>query len=212
MTTTRAGRAIGRDLQIPAEEIEDFTRKHWGLPPDFVYEHGDPRIPAKWLPEMGKIQEIAVQVVDDAGRRIGDLHIDFPDDDRCILAYDRRTHRLYLGYPDDLHAKIARRLWRPGQPTYGLAHYADAMRAFPGGRVGRHSAPGRAAYPKVQVQGLGPVEHVIYWTHKRGHGPSRYKHELGENTKIRPDLCVSEDGSLWFAGGNYTVEKHGIID
>lgn len=46
----------------------------------------------------------------------------------------------------------------------------------------------------------------------RGHGPSRYKHELGENSGIRPDLCVSKDGALWWAGGDYWIAKHGIIN
>ena len=188
-------------MPIPRDYIEDYTKKHWGNAPDFVYETEDPRLPP-YLSEMGKLQEVEIAVLDDNGRKIDVLTLDLPDDDRCILAYDKDAHRLYAVYPDTV-ARSLKRLFQPNMPTYSLAQIARSTR-------GRH-AQGRYPSP-VQAQSLGPCNHVIYWTHKKGHGPSRYKHELGENTHKPPDVCIDADGQLWFAGGNYTIRKHGIID
>lgn len=195
---------------VPRVEVDEYIAKHWGEEPDFVYEDPDPRLRPAVLHEMGKLQEIDVRVLDAGGRRIGSIHLDFPDDDRCILAYDRKTHRLYCVYPSNL-TPTARGLWQARTPAMPLARVARAL-GNARSRPGRHERAGCAPYPRVDVQPVGPVDHVVYWTHKRGHGPSRYKHTLGENSGIRPDLCVSADGRLWWAGGNYTVEKHGIID
>lgn len=202
----RGGYVRKNGHDVPQDLVKDYVKKHWGEPPDFIYEHPDPRLPPH-LVEMGKLQEIECDVIGEDGRKDGRLHLDFPDDDRCILGYDPKTHRLYCAYPDYLHKEIKRDLWLHDEPSIRLATLAGRL-----DRRGRHARKGRAAYPKVKVQSLGPCVYVVYWTHKRGHGPSRYIHHLGENSGIRPDLCVSSDGSLWFAGGNYTVERHGIID
>jgi hypothetical protein len=195
---------------VPDRYVRDYQEKHWGNMPDFVYYVNDPRLP-RFLPEMGKLQEIDVDVVHESGH-VDPITIDFPDDDRCILCYDKYTHRIYLCYPEDVHREIADRLWVEGAPTYPLSTVA---RSTNGGR-GRHAKPGRSMrqgkYPAVQVQNIGIMKAVVYFTHKKGHGPSRYVHGMGEDSKLHPDLCVSKDGQIWIAGGHYLVRKGGIED
>ena len=39
-----------------------------------------------------------------------------------------------------------------------------------------------------------------------------HRHELGEETGVRPYLAVDQDGRLWWVGGNYRVLDDGIVD
>lgn len=193
---------------VSVDAVRDYRRKHWGIDPDYVYQVSDPRLPDGPLIEMGKLDEIRVAEVDEDGKDTGQtMDICFPEDDRNLLAYDPKTHRLYCGYTTAMHRQVAKDLWIPDEASHSLT--SVARRIMPKGRHGRR---GHAPYPKVRVQSLGPVVHVVYHTHKKGHGPSGYIHHLGEDSGKRPDLCVSKDGALWWAGGNYTVKKHGIID
>lgn len=191
--------------KIPGRYVRDYQEKHWGNLPDFVYYVNDPRLP-RHLPEMGKLQEVDVDT--DKGM----FTLDFPDDDRCILCYDKYSHRIYLCYPEEIHDQVRDRLWVEGAPDYPLTTVAK----WTNDGKGRHAKPGRTTrqgrYPAVRVQPLGAMKNVVYYTHKKGHGPSRYIHGMGEDSKLHPELCVSKDGQLWIAGGNYHVAKHGIID
>lgn len=78
----------------------------------------------------------------------------------------------------------------------------------------RHTG-GRQAkgwYPNVIVKPVGIATAVIYFATKREDGSSNYIHRFGEESGIRPLLCVAEDGCLWFAGGDYTCPTAGITN
>jgi len=59
---------------------------------------------------------------------------------------------------------------------------------------------------------LGTVIAVTYFANKFNNGPSNYIHKLGEETGVRPILCVDGQGRFWWAGGNYTVTPDGLAD
>lgn len=187
---------------VPRKAIREYTEKHWGNAPDYVYEIPDDRLPAT-LVEMGKLEEIECYRIGKDGNPTDDtVIIKWPEDDRCILAFCPRTQRLYNAYPEAEHEDIARGLWRDDERHPWLGDVARAV----GGERSRYR------YPRVRVCIVGLVQHVIYYTHKKGDGPSRYIHHLGEDGGRQPVLCVDECGQTWWAGGDYTVEEHGIID
>ena len=67
-------------------------------------------------------------------------------------------------------------------------------------------------YEDIFVQPIGIMTNVVYACEKKGDGYSFYIHALGEESGIRPVLGMADDGSLWFAGGNYTAPIQGITD
>lgn len=66
--------------------------------------------------------------------------------------------------------------------------------------------------PKALAE-LGKLESVTYATHKKGDGPSSYTHEFGEEGGKRPSLAVDvKSKRLHIVGGDYRVERRGIVD
>lgn len=74
---------------------------------------------------------------------------------------------------------------------------------------GRHA---NGWYPDVTVKPVGLASVVIYDADKKTDGRSNYIHRFGEETGIRPMLCVDAKGGLWFAGGDYTTPTAGITN
>ena len=75
-----------------------------------------------------------------------------------------------------------------------------------GGKQAKHP------YPDVEVQPVGELTHVVYYTDKKGDGLSQYIHEFGEESGILPLLAADRTGRLWIAGGNMTSPYAGITD
>jgi hypothetical protein len=67
-------------------------------------------------------------------------------------------------------------------------------------------------YPDVLAKPLGLASAVTYDTDKSVDGRSYYIHRFGEETGIRPVAAVSEDGTLWWCGGDYTCPTAGITN
>jgi hypothetical protein len=66
--------------------------------------------------------------------------------------------------------------------------------------------------PNVLVKPVGISTAIIYFATKSEDGASNYIHRFGEESGIRPVLCVAQDGCLWFAGGDYTCPTAGITN
>ena len=67
-------------------------------------------------------------------------------------------------------------------------------------------------YPDIKVKPIGILRNVVYATPKKGDGFSLYIHEMGEETGIKPALCVDKTGRLWIIGGDYTCPVPGITN
>ena len=74
---------------------------------------------------------------------------------------------------------------------------------------GRH---GTGDYPSILVKPIGEMTTVDYFTDKKSDGLSIYRHTLGEESGIRPELAVDAKGRLWLIGGDYYSTEAGIIN
>lgn len=176
-----------------------FARWHWGVEPGAEVHFDDPDYPDH-LVEIGRLMEIHV----DDGR--GDRVIAVPDAlvPETYLAFDvdcPQQRMVVIAHPSTFRS-LARRIPRMGDPRYyPLADVAEAT----GGHHQGH-------YPDIEARPLGTLTHIVYFTHKKGDGPSGYIHEMGEMGGVRPMACVDRKGRLWFAGGDYTCPTPGITN
>ena len=125
---------------------------------------------------------------------------------KSFIAFDpdHPDERLYLLLDRSASPAIKHRFWDENHvPSLPLA---DAAR-LAGGRHGK-----RDDYPSVAVKPVGVLTALVYYTHKKGDGPSYYIHKMGELSHNFPILCVDSEGRLWLAGGNYTCPTPGITD
>jgi hypothetical protein len=115
---------------------------------------------------------------------------------------DHRHQRIYF--------QCSPALRESGRDLYRLSE----ARPMPLSRVAEELGEGHHANPRgyvrVNVKPLGHLAHLVYFTHKRGDGPSGYIHEMGEEGGVPPVLCASSDGRFWLAGGSYTCPSPGI--
>ena len=66
-----------------------------------------------------------------------------------------------------------------------------------------------------EINPIGEIAHVVYGTYKPHHGDHNYTHyihKLGEESGVRPVLCVDREGFPVIRGGNYKIEARGIVD
>ena len=122
------------------------------------------------------------------------------------LAYDpdHPQERLYLLVDKSALPALKKRFWTDN-PMAPLP--LGQMPRLAGGRHGK-----RDDYPPVMVKPVGVLTDLVYYTHKKGDGPSYYIHKMGELSHHFPVLCVDEQGRPWLAGGNYTCPTPGITD
>lgn len=119
----------------------------------------------------------------------------FDNDDRRQPLYVVMDHRAKE------HSK--KLLWNPNPfPMVPLKQVAE--------QTGGLQAKGWC--PNVRVKPVGISTAIIYFAAKVGDGFSNYIHRFGEESGIRPVLCVAQDGGLWFAGGDYTCPTAGITN
>lgn len=176
-----------------------YKRWHWGEPATHIVE-ADPDLPPH-LVEIGLLMELHFVVL--PGRKPVILAVEDGDINNNHVAFDadHKNQRIYLQLSES-SKKSAKQLWDRNGVTYPLASVAKA--------VGSKHAKG--GYPVIEVQPLGKLTNIVYYTHKRGDGPSGYIHEMGEEGGVPPVLCLSHDGRLWLAGGSYTCPSPGITN
>lgn len=116
---------------------------------------------------------------------------------------DHPSHRLYLVLPPSVKRALANRFWKQNkiaaQPLSRLAKLVG----------GRHATND---YPNIKAKPFGVLTGVVYYTHKRGDGPSYYLHQMGEVSGGFPIIACDAKGNLWLAGGSYTAPVAGITD
>jgi hypothetical protein len=92
------------------------------------------------------------------------------------------------------------------------ANAVDRFERLHWGRPSRKSSAHQVRAPRALAE-LGRLEAVEYFTHKRGDGPSIYRHQFGEEGGKKPRLAVDvETDRLHIIGGDYSVEDRGIVD
>jgi len=183
--------------------LKKYKDTHWGIEANGTMRKDDPDLP-KELVEMGKLLEIGV--VPETQEK--PYALEFPDYENTSLAFSQgKDERLYPILPKRAEQAVKKAHWKPNEPTVRLGE----VNKLTGGRMDKFQCPA------IQVQVLGRANYVIYQTQKlddmkEDGQASHYIHELGEESGILPYICVAQDGTLWFAGGNYRVLNGGIAD
>lgn len=175
-----------------------YKRWHWGEPATHLVET-DPDYPH--LVQIGLLMEMHIQLM--PGRKPVIIAVEDGDVQNNHVGFDplHRYQRIYLQLSPS-SKKSALGLWDRNDVSYPIAQVAKATGS-------KHAKGG---YPSIKVQPLGRLVNLVYYTHKRGDGPSGYIHEMGEEGGVPPVLCVSDDGRLWLAGGSYTCPNPGITN
>lgn len=193
---------------------EAYTKWHWGVNPSQEIEVRPPSVverkkdKEKWkkmnLVECGRLVEIHYSPLSgSAKRRDKIVKLSKKDSNQCHLAFDldHDNQRLYFILNPATQKKMLKTLQNDYE-TLPLTELSEIV-------GGKHATDD---YEKITVQPVGVMTNVVYACEKKGDGYSFYIHELGEESGIRPMLAMAEDGSLWFAGGNYTAPVAGITD
>lgn len=180
--------------------VAAYTDFHWGYAPEELLHINDPLLPD--VAGIGRL--IALHVGEE-----GESELLFPQGkrphSRSYIAFDP-THpvdRIHLVTPAAHRNRTAAQYARTPKP---YRRTLDELARAAGGRQAEHR------YPAVRGVYLAPVKEVIYFTSKKGDGPSFYIHEFGEESGVRPDLAADQDGRCWLVGGNYTCPRPGITD
>ena len=127
------------------------------------------------------------------------------DVDDNFLSYDpyHSHQRLYVILTPAMRREMKKELWSPsGEKPMRLSTLATRMN-------GRHAT---GDYPAIMVKPLGEMTYLDYLTDKKSDGISVYRHTLGEESGIRPEIAVDDKGRLWFLGGDYYSTEAGIIN
>ena len=193
------------------KSVDAFTDWHWGLTPAEVIDVDDPDLPAELI-ECGRLAEIRVRIPTSAVKgnpnRRKDVQITLSQEDsqKSYLTYDP-THaheRLYAVLPKNVQKQMKAKYYT----TNPFAEQSlNVIARHTGGPHGSGND-----YPNIQVKPIGICTAVVYATEKEGDGFSFYIHRLGEETGVRPCLCIDAQGRLWFAGGAYTSPTAGITN
>ena len=189
--TNRAENAFGEKA---------YSDWHWGIPPEKVVEWDDPDLPKNEVIECGRLVELHFR--EPGMRKDTVVKLTRKEANGSHLVYDpaHPYGRLYLL----LHPEFANRMLKKyrNNPNYeGGTKYREAMLAdFARAVGGRHATPD---YPDVEAAPIGILTHVVYATEKKGDGYSFYIHKMGEESGVRPCLCIDDQGRMWLAGGAY---------
>lgn len=190
-----------------------YTDWHWGVEPSQVISVKPPNVvkskedKKRWedmnLVECGRLVEIHYAPLDSAKRKDKVYKLSQKNSNACHLAFDmdHKDQRLYFILNPSTQKSNLRKLHSefPYVPLSALSKEIG----------GRHATDD---YEDIDVKPIGIMTNVVYACEKKGDGYSFYIHALGEESGIRPVLAMAKDGSLWFAGGNYTAPIAGITD
>jgi len=187
---------------------EEYVKWHsWGdvgegsIQPTKVLDIDGPGFPSE-LVAMGELHELHVEPTDGDQIEI----IDYTDEPGWA-AYDPKhpLQRIHLWLPEEQRKWMVQHYvdTSPNAEWWSLQAVAKAV----GGR--------QASYPiyaQEEVQPIGPLTHITYYTEKVGDGLSQYIHEFGEESDLRPWLVVDRRGNIFVVGGNYHSPYEGITD
>ncbi len=194
------------DLRKGSKEYEDW---HWGIGGQKVVDWNDSDMPPVLI-ECGRLIRMHVRAPGGGThpRRKRDTMIELSQraskNSHVAFDPDHPDERLYLLLNPEARPAMKERFWNQNN----LAPInLNEMASYAGGRHGR-----RKDYPSVTVKPVGVLTALVYYTHKKGDGPSYYIHQMGELSHNFPILCVDKKGRLWLAGGNYTCPTPGITD
>lgn len=181
---------------------EDIARRwHWSrTAPVFEVEVEDPDLPTPLI-ACGQWVGMTVELVRGGSRVLR------CDDEDAYLAFDpqSRAGQLYLVLTDSVREEAAGAFWRPREGVVSLGDLAE--------QVGGRHRQGRW-YADVDVQPVGPILQVEYWAKKYGHGQGCDDGAIffHDHEAVHPWLAISEDGRLWYAGGDYdATDERGIV-
>jgi len=194
-----------------SKSVQEFNKWHWGMDPVQIVDVEDPDLPDELI-ECGRLAELRVHIpqVGTKGnplrRKNSQISLSQTESERSHLTFDpNHPHeRLYIVLPKDVMRKMKK-------TYYDMNPFEEqslgSIAKFTGGRHGTEKD-----YPQISVKPVGICTAVVYATEKTGDGFSYYIHRLGEETGVRPCLCIDATGRLWLAGGAYTSPTAGITD
>jgi hypothetical protein len=188
---------------LSGEEI--YKRWHWGKPFENKEEIDDPNLPDRLI-ETGRLAELHFWPVKGRTAR-KDKVIKLPEklSEESHLAFDpdHNFHRLYIILPTKLKKKFKKEYWDNTDLTiFDPSDIANAA-------GGKHATDD---YPDIEVKPIGILRNIVYACEKVGDGFSLYIHKMGEESGIKPALCVDKSGDLWIVGGDYTSPLQGITN
>ena len=190
---------------MPTNPTTRYKKWHWGIPSTHVVRWDDPDYPDELI-EIGRLAELHFRRSARAPKQI--LNVAREHINKSHVAFDpaHKAQRIYVYTPTAVRRAALRTFWNPKGERYDLRTLARMA----GGRQATKD------YPDVEVQPIGVLTHVTYFTHKKGDdddkGGSFYIHEFGEESGVRPILAIDAQGRFWLAGGNYTCPNPGITD
>lgn len=192
--------ALAKAPRYSGNPHEVYKKWHWGEPGGKRIKIKDSRFPPHLI-EIGLLMELHLKPLDgSAGKKKICVEEDDMNNNHAAFDMDHKAQRMYLVLSES-SMRDAAKLFDRRSPTYKLQEIAKSAGS-------RHGA--MRDYPDVDVQPLGWLTGLCYFTHKRGDGPSGYIHEMGEEGGKPPVLCVSADGNLWLAGGSYSGPVAGV--
>ena len=188
---------------LSGEEI--YKRWHWGKDFENKEEIDDPDLPDRLI-ETGRLAELHFWPVRGrTARKDKIIKLTEKQSENSHLAFDpdHSFHRLYIILPPKLKREFKREYWED-----------DKLKEFDPSDIAQ-AAGGKHAtddYPDIQVKPIGILRNVVYACEKVGDGFSLYIHKMGEESGIKPALCVDKKGNLWIIGGDYTSPLQGITN
>jgi hypothetical protein len=205
-----AKRQPAREIRVPTPEIGEDTRLiEAGM---FVSIHFEPfeededRL-RRVLPTM-KASKMTAEAALEGNEPDEYLVVEIEEKDWphnwLSFDFDHPKDRLYILLSPSIRRDVAAALWDPELPTMPLRELAQQI----GGDHGDDPD-----YPDIEVQPLGIVFYVSYFTYKEDPDDKAfiYIHRMGEEGGVEPALAVSKNGKLWLAGGSYRCPNAGIM-
>lgn len=110
------------------------------------------------------------------------------------------------------------RILQFGRKVNGKTEYPHKLCAHARGRLWITGGPIARRNPDLKSNALelvSPIKHVVYRSFKPHLGDrpnTHYIHTLGEESGIRPELGIDNEGFPVIHGGAYTIESRGIVD
>jgi hypothetical protein len=189
----------------PAEQkrlAKVYKRWHWGEMPTHIVDC-DPDLPPH-LVEIGLLLELHLRPFGASKDTVFAVREDDIPNSHVGFDIDHKHQRIYFQCSPGLRES--------GRALYRMAEAKPMALADAAAELGEGRHATRHGYVRVSVKPLGELRHLVYFTHKKGDGPSGYIHEMGEEGGVPPILCVSADGRFWLAGGSYTCPSPGITN